>query len=226
MFKTTVESIVEIEWNMLLQSSGDSTEITGDKEIFCSMRRSQYNEWSDLAAESYLADLKKAEIESRNLIIEKNIRMMKIYAPMQYEQVKSSLEPVSERKEALVSEVSDLLIAQMAECHVKYPYVTRGQLLRSTEDTETSFSVETYQKGELMTYSEETLEKLKSHILDLAGRNENLTENILAGSIGMYGYKSLAEADKAIAESLSEVYVVPRFEGGCAGGSCSIDPII
>ncbi len=226
MSKTAVETIVEIEWNMLLLSADGSSDITGDKEIFCGMRRSQYNEWSDSALESYLADLKKAELESRNLIIEKNIRMMKLYAPEQYEQVKANLEPISERKEVLVSEVSDLLIAQMAQCHEKYPYVTRGQQLRSFEDTKDSFSVETYQKGELMTYSEETLEKLKAHILDLAAKNENLAENILAGSIGLYGYSTLAEADKAIAESLSEVYLAPRFEGGCAGGSCSINPII
>ena len=223
--ENTVEKIVEAEWKMLLQSAGEGVDVSGDEPVFKAMRRAQYAEWSEDAAESYLADLEKAQREGRNLIIEKNIRMMQIYAPEQYEQIKSALEPISEKKAALVLEISDIMTAQMEKCHEKYPFMTKRQLIHSSDDTPEAFSAETYQKGELATCSEATLEKLKAHLSALEAKNESLTENILSRSMELYGYKSLAEAEKAVEEQEKEVYVVPKFECGCSGGSCSIDPI-
>jgi len=225
---TTVERIVDLEWNMLLQSAQmeGATNIDGDKKIFSDMRSAQFSAWSDKAAESYLTDLNIAATGNRNLIVEKNIRAMKIYAPEQYEKIKEMLEPVPEKKEALVSEISDLLIAQMEECYKKYPNISTGQQLRSAEDTDEMMSVETHQKAEFMTYSEATLEALKAHIKALEAEGESLTENILGNSIKLYGFESLAAADKAIEDKKNEVYVTPNFngccgDGGCSGGSCS-----
>ena len=231
---STVQRIVDLDWNMLLQSARmeGAADVEGDKKIFSDMRSAQFSAWSDKSAESYLTDLNIAAAGNRNLIIEKNIRAMRIYDPGQYEEIKDILEPISEKKDALVTEISDILIAQMEQCYKKYPNVSTGQQLRSSEDTDEMMSVETHQKAEFMTYSEETLELLLADIKELEGRGESLAENILDNSIRIYGFESLAAADKAIEEKKNEVYVTPDFSGccgtdgcpedGCSGGSCTI----
>jgi len=220
MGKTTVDEIVDLEWSMLLQSAQmeGASNIDGDKKIFSDMRSAQFSAWSERASESYLADLNTAAEGSRNLIIEKNIRAIQIYAPAQYEEIKDILEPVSEKKESLVAEMSDLLVTQTEECYKKYPNISTGRQLRSSEDTDDMMSVETHQKAEFMTYSEATLEALMAHIKDLAKKGESLAENILANSIRLYGFKSLAAADKAIEDKKKEACATPGFSGCCEGG--------
>lgn len=222
---TTVERIVDLEWNMLLQSAQmeGAGNIDGDKKIFSEMRSAQFSAWSEKAAESYLTDLNIAAAGNRNLIIEKNMRAMKFLAPEQYEEIKEMLEPLSEQKEALVTEISDILIGQMEQCYKKYPNVSTGQQLRSTEDTDEMMSVETHQKAEFMTYSETTLAALSEQIKELEVRGENLAENILSNSIRLYGFDSLAAADKAIEQKKNEVFVTPNLGGCCGAGGCPDD---
>lgn len=231
---STVQRIVDLEWNMLLQSARmeGASNIEGDKKIFTEMRSAQFSAWSDKAAESYLTDLNIAAAGNRNLIIEKNIRAMRIYDPGQYEEIKEILEPITEKKDSIVTEISDILIAQMEQCYKKYPNVSTGQQLRSSEDSDEMMSVETHQKAEFMTYSEATLELILAHIQELEAKGESLAENILGNSIKVYGFESLAAADKAIEEKKNEVYVTPDFSGccgtegcpedGCSGGSCTM----
>jgi len=215
----TVQRIVELEWNMLLQSAElQGLSVEGDRGIFSDMRSAQFSAWSEKAAESYLADLNVAAADNRNLILEKNIRALKFLSPEYYEEIKHLLEPVSERKEALVTEISDMLIEQMEECYKKYPHVSTGQRLRSSEDTEEIMSVETHQKAEFMTYSETTLEALLEHINELKAKGESLAENILDNTIRIYGFENLAAADKAIAERQNAIlFEAPECEGGCEG---------
>jgi len=218
----TVERIVDLEWSMLVQSAQlQGASVEGDKAIFSDMRSAQFSAWSEKAAESYLTDLNIAAADNRNLIIEKNIRALKYLAPEYYAEVENYLEPVSERKEALAIEISDMLIAEMEECYKKYPNVSTGQKLRSSEDTAEIMSFETHQKAEFLTYSEATLEALLEHVKELRAKGESLAEKILENTIRVYGFENLAAADRIIEEKKNEVFAEPDFSGRCSGGCCS-----
>lgn len=60
-------------------------------------------------------------------------------------------------------------------------------------------SVQTYQKGELLTYSENTLRLLKDHLFTLKAQGISLAKEITAGSICSYGFTSLEEAEEFLA---------------------------
>ena len=152
--------------------------------------------WSDEAAESYLNDLRDAGDEGRNLIAEKYLQMMKSTHPAQYEAQKRFLPEVSREKAALVNEICDEMIAQTVPLREAFPRVGEaGRPLYSSEDTEDFTSVQTYQLGELLTYSEKTLQLLKKHLLALKAEGRSLAKEVMTRSVCACGFSSLEEAE-------------------------------
>ena len=58
--------------------------------------------------------------------------------------------------------------------------------------------METYYRGELLTYSVETLELYYSYILDCVRAGRNLVRDNLENMVKMYGYSSLEDAEKKL----------------------------
>jgi hypothetical protein len=67
----------------------------------------------------------------------------------------------------------------------------------ATQDTsgKKAVSINTYQQGELLTYSERTLKLLLEHITNLQSDGTSIVNLIMLNQIQSYGYQTLAEAD-------------------------------
>jgi hypothetical protein len=194
----TIRKIIDIEWPMFRDVNGDGPKAScqNDRQTFEGMRRGQYEAWDEKTCESYLRDLEDAVRQGRSLPTEKYIHMMRSTAPGEYEQLKRLLPPSDPRAVELADKITDKIIAQTVVLHERYPRVSgAGRPLYTWQDGPGVTSVETYQRGELYTYSAATLEALWEHLLALEAKGESLAEKILAGSVAYYGYASLEEAE-------------------------------
>ena len=201
--KDIVERIAEAEWPMFRSVNGDDrVDCQEDREAFLGMRRAQFSAWSTEAAESYLRDLESAKAVGRNLAREKYIRMMRSTDPKGYEAFKSELPLLSAAQEELIEAIWTHLLAQTERMREKYPAVAMGgRPLRAAEETDGWASIETYQTGELATYSEETLRALLAHIEALEARGVDLAFEIQRASVAVLGYRSMDDAERAMAFS-------------------------
>lgn len=211
-----IEEIIGAEWPMFHTVNGeDRADCQENPAVFRAMRGAQFRAWTEEACESYLADLRRAQAEGRNLAREKYIRMMRTTDPEGYAAFAAELPPVSEEKARLVSAVWAHMLEETEAMREKYPAVALGgRPLRAGEEGEAGdwASIETYQTGELLTYSEETLRALLAHIEALKKQGRSLAFEIQENSVMAMGYPSMEAAEKAIA------YQVIQALGG---GECT-----
>ncbi|MDR2665495.1 MAG: DUF4125 family protein [Oscillospiraceae bacterium] len=220
--KETVDEIVSREWNMFqaVNEGGARADCQDDRVTFDGMRRGQFDAWSQEAAESYLGDLEAAEGAGRNLVAEKYIHMMKTTEPAKHGLLSAKVPQPTAAARALAEELSGKLLVQTRELFGNYPYVTgSGRPLYATQDFGGVTSIETYQLGELLTYSERTLGALLRHVETLEGEGVSFAREVLVNSASFYGYKSLDEAEAATKERIDAIGF--EFSYGCqACGPC------
>jgi len=210
-----IKSIVAIEWEMFTTvNEGESrASCQDDHPAFEGMRTAQFTAWPLVASQSYLDDLATALRDDRNLVEEKYIHMMKTTEPTHYAALLSRIINPSEAVQSLAQEVSDKLLEQTRILYEDFPYVSgHGRPLYSALDY-SSISVETYQLGELLTYSESTLKALKEHIVALESDGVSLARQILENTVGFYGYKTLESAEKATKDRIDKMGI--QISYGC-----------
>lgn len=162
------------------------------------MRKSQFLCWDLEVLESYLGDLKTAKENLWNLIMEKYARMMESTAPLQYAGFEAVL-PVRSKERIMLQEAIILKEMEWAEQFlIRYPKISaKGRKIHTSEDTATETSMETYLRGELGTYSDNTLKLYHKMIWRLHTENKNLKEMNVDYMSKFYNYQSLAEAEKS-----------------------------
>ena len=193
-----LEEIVRLEWPMFHLVNGDTrADCQENYPVFEKMRRSQFSVWDEAALEAYREDLLAAEQEGRNLLRDKYINMMASTEPEHYELFREELPPVSEAKERLVEEIWQIMLPQTVELRRRYPNVGRmGRPLRTADEVHGYASVETYEKGELLTYSEKTLTALLACIRARAAQGVSFAAAIQENGILSMGYASMEEAEE------------------------------
>ena len=67
--------------------------------------------------------------------------------------------------------------------------------IHTWEDNTYNTSYETYLRGELLTYSDETLRMYGEYIVKLNNEGKNLAELIVTNTALLYGYTSLLEME-------------------------------
>jgi len=215
-----IEKIIGIEWDMFV-SVNDGEEPAScqeDRVTFEGMRKAQFSAWSPDTAASYLDDLESAQQGGRNLVEEKYIHMMKTTEPIRYESLLPRVKMPSSTANALAQEVSDIMLEQTRLLFEYYPYVSgHGRPLYSALDYG-GISVETYQLGELLTYSEKTLAALKEHALALKEAGKSLAREILENTVKFYGYESLDAAEMATRERIDARGIEISFGCACDDG--------
>jgi hypothetical protein len=160
------------------------------------MRLAQFEAWSFDALNSYLLDLRRAEESGVNILEEKYINMMAETDPDLYVKLAETHGELHGEVKELVAGIMALLMRQTAALFRRYPCITsRGRPLNARENELDATSIETYQRGELLTYSQSTLKALLAHINALALRDISFVENILLNSIRFYGFNTLDEAE-------------------------------
>ena len=195
-----IENVLDREWDMFqnVQNVGGRASCQEDSITFRIMRRAQFEGWDDETLASYQNDLAEAETSGHNLLSEKYGYMMKWTFPDEYEQIKDLLPPISAEKAQLVEEILDIELRQTAKFREMYPNIGRqGRPLTAAED-HLGTSVETYTRGELLTYSCQTLRKHLEHLRKLDQKKILYPMIIMKATVRAGGYLSLDEAERAL----------------------------
>ena len=148
---------------------------------------------------AWLQDLALAGISDVNLVEQKYIRMMESTEPERFEELSYLLLPVSQAVEQLAQTLSETLLAQDVALTAEYPLLTgRGRPSTAEGDTHLDTSIETYQTGEFLTYSANTLNLLLKQVKELEKQRKSFVEEILKATVQIYGYETLDEAETAL----------------------------
>ena len=196
-----VEKIIELEWKQfdLVKNEGGRAECQDNFSTFSIMRKSQYLTWPEELLVSFYQDLQKAEQMGWNLIMEKYARMMKTTNPEKYLAFEAKLPVLSEKRVAIQEEIIKIQVAWMESFAEKYPNMAgNARSIRTQEDSEWNTSYETYLRGEMSTYSENTFILYSGFIISLLKEQRNLAKEIMEHTAKLYGYESLGEAEKKL----------------------------
>jgi hypothetical protein len=196
-----MDDILKKEWAMFVsvKNEGGPASCQEDQKTFNIMRSSQFKTFPAQVLKSYLSDLKKAEREGRNLMTEKYARMMKYTVPERYEAFEHLLPEIDPASRRLIEELVSIFMEWHAEFDRAYPRLSAlGRPGLSGQDTASTTSSETYLRGELETYSAETLGLYHDFVVDRRKNSVNLVELTVQHTAEQYGYQSLGQADDAL----------------------------
>ncbi|MDR0888792.1 MAG: DUF4125 family protein [Coriobacteriales bacterium] len=199
-----LSEISAIEWRMLqeVNAGGPRAECQDSPTTFKAMREGQFSVWSRAAAKSYLNDLHGAIAAGRNLVLEKYVNMMLSGQSCMSAEYLAMASPHDVRVRELAAIAMQYIMAQNEAMYSKFPRLSLHlRPLHASGDDAENTSIETYQQGELYTYSADTLELLISCIRDLAERGKSYAEEVLANSLRYNGFASLDEAEASLANA-------------------------
>lgn len=191
-----IRDLVEKEWKMFsaVQNIGGPADCQSDRKTFEIMRQSQFEAWPDELLLSYRADMDAAIAAGRNLLTEKYGRMMGHTLPAQYDRIAASLPPVSKETRDAADRIAKKMADQQAALQKKYPLLAgRGRPIYASGDTVSATSLETYAKGELLTYSIQTLRLLEKTV-----DGSDIALKTLQNTVRYYGYASLEDAEQQL----------------------------
>ncbi len=193
-----IERIIAEEWKQFDQvnNEGGRASCQDNWPTFHIMRKSQFDNWNEEMLESYYRDVTKASDEGWNLLTEKYARMMESTDPDGYAALADRLPKRSLKRLKEQDEIVEIQVRWMEALAGKYPKVAgRARSIRKESDSRYNTSYETYLRGELGTYSDETFNLYREYILDLQKKGDNLALDVIAKSANMYGYKDLDDAE-------------------------------
>ncbi|WP_414151456.1 DUF4125 family protein [Acetobacterium carbinolicum] len=199
-----IENIIALEWDEFqkVNNEGGRTSCQNDWKTFQIMRRSQFLAWNEEMQESYHSDLVTTINNGRNLLTEKYARMMESTAPEKYQALKDKLPLITEEKKKLIERITQISIKWQEEFAREYPNISeQGRPIHADEDGPFTTSIETYERGELSTYSEKTLKLYNKFITQLLEENKNLSKIVVENTVREYGFASLDQAEKKIANT-------------------------
>ncbi len=195
--------IAQTEWELFQQvyNTGGRASCQDDPDTFFKMRMSQWMVYSDEVLLSYREDCENACREGRNVIFEKYGRMMESTFPEEYEAIREHLPDVTEKLD-IVEKIVKINLEWDAEMIKEYPNLRkRGRVATTAEDgVMAGSSMESYLRGELLTYSGKTLELVWKETKDAYDRGESLLKQTIVNETLFYGYKSLEAAEARYAE--------------------------
>ncbi len=199
--KDMVEKIVKLEWKQFdkVNNEGGRAECQDNFQTFSIMRKSQYMAWPEDLLNSFYKDLTAAEEKGWNLIMEKYARMMQSTNPDKYRALENELPKLSEQRKSIQEEIIKIQVNWMEEFAKKYPKMAgNARSIRTRDDSAFNTSYETYLRGEMSTYSEDTFILYSQFIVSLLQNNRNLAFEIMENTAKLYGYKTLADAEARI----------------------------
>jgi hypothetical protein len=185
-----ITKIVELELEMFLAVPSDGIySCQQDPDGFGLHRRVQFSIWSEDTLQSYLDDLKRAKENCINLMTIKYACMQDLIA--------------GENRNPLIAEILTIQYRWQEEMVQKYPYLLAGaRHLPGSDDTVEDTAFETYLRGELETYSDDTLALLHRDVIKLKKMGINGSEEIYEHLVKELGYDSIEAANQAQKQSL------------------------
>ena len=196
---TTAQTIVEREWDQFqrVNNDGGRADCQGDWPTFHQMRLSQFLTWPLPLLTSYAGDLGAADARGANLLTEKYARMMASTEPERYgREIEPHLPVLDDVRVARQEAIIAIQVGWAEVFRDRYPRLGAGmRTLRTSQDTLTDTSFETYLRGELGTYSSHTLELYAELVDAKRTAGENLTEETIRWTVVLGGFADLAAAE-------------------------------
>ncbi len=196
--------VAQTEWDMFqhVYNTGGRASCQDDPDTFFKMRMSQWMVYSDEVLHSYLEDCAKALEEGRNLMFEKYGRMMESTFPEEYEEIREYLPDVKDKLE-IVEKIVGINLEWDTQMLHDYPNLrNRGRVHTTAQDSiMAGSSMESYLRGELLSYSVHTLELICQETVTAYEKGESLLKQTIANETLFYGYTSLEEAEEKHAAS-------------------------
>ena len=190
-----IEKILEKEWKYFsnLNNIGGRADCQDNREDFIIMRKSQWETFNEETLLSYLEDLNS----KNNPLFQKYAQMMKYNSPEEYEKIKNILEKASDEKNDLVNKIMFIYMEWEKEFFERYPiFSSMGRPLYSSEDDNIETSIETYLRGELLSYSEKTLKLYLNYVIDNKEKNINLAIKNMDNLARMQGFNDSDEVEE------------------------------
>ena len=190
-----IKEILEKEWKYFsnLNNIGGRADCQDNREDFIIMRKSQWETFNEETLLSYLEDLNS----KNNPLFQKYAQMMKYNSPEEYEKIKDILEKASDEKTDLVNKIMFIYMEWEKEFFERYPiFSSMGRPLYSSEDDNIETSIETYLRGELLSYSEKTLKLYLNYVIDNKEKNINLAIKNMDNLARMQGFNDSDEVEE------------------------------
>ena len=188
--KTALEEWLKIREEYLRQAfqKGRGLERTRirpeeDDRVFPFSKTVVYEMWTNEMLESYLNDLKTAQKNGRNLLIEKYARMDNLIPPL--------------NTNPLIDKIVEIETMWQEEIRNKYPAIY-NRVCRSTDPARDGSNFSIYLQCELETYSDNTLELYYKNSKSAFDRGENLALRTLERLVKKGGYNDLDHAEKLL----------------------------
>ena len=125
--------------------------------------------------------------------------MMKSTAPEMYAELEDKLPIRSPERQQIAEEIIKIQIAWMEDFAEKYPKMAgNARSIHTYEDNTFNTSYETYLRGELGTYSEETFILYGRFITQMYKQGRNLAYEIMENTAKFYGYQSVEDAEEKL----------------------------
>lgn len=189
-----IDEILEKEWNYFsnLNNIGGRADCQDNREDFIIMRKAQWLTFNEETLLSYLEDLNS----KNNPLFQKYGQMMKYNSPKEYEKIKNLLEQPSSQKLDLVEKIMEIYMKWEEEFFKAYPiFSSMGRPLYSKQDDDEDTSIETYLRGELLSYSEKTLALYLKYILEMKNKNINLAVKNMDNLASMQGFENSQDVE-------------------------------
>ena len=175
-----ITNVVSNEWEMFTNTNniGRRSSCQDQKGNFIASRAAYWNMFDEQVLSSYLKDLSNAKSNKINLAAQKYGYMMESTDPDYFKTIKHLLVPVSDKKLKLVDSIM-LIYMKWEESLISSSLDNKNRVLYKQYDSKYNTSVETYMRGELTSYSEETLSLILAQFLKNVSNGENPVKNYL-----------------------------------------------
>lgn len=184
-----IREILERELEMFLSvAAREPVSCQQDPEGFRATRAAQFSVWSERTLASYLDDLDKAAAAGRNLMTLKYARMENLIPKLHDDDLVNNL----------IERIVAVQLTWQKEMAAKYPWLMkRGRPLEEGEEGLLTTSFVNYLRGELETYSADTLAHLYEDVTESCNQGRSMTESVYLHMVRSHGYGSLEEAEAA-----------------------------
>lgn len=178
---TLIQNIITQEWNHFTntQNIDAPASCQSQKGNFYASRTAYWSMYPEDVLQYYSLDLVHAKNTGTNIVTQKYGYMMAYTDPEYFKTIQPLLPPVSPQKIKFVEAIMVIYLQWELSLQETHKELFRGpRPLLAKEDRKTVTSVETYMRGELQTYSEQTLKAiLEFFLLEMAaGRNPLLKQ--------------------------------------------------
>ena len=175
-----IPKIIDIEWEMFtsLNNIGGRAECQNNRPMFNLMRKAQYFAWDNELLSSYYNDLTKALNNNYNLLWIKYGFMEETIDKKHYNLIKNNL-PALSKKMINLREAIVLVQLEMLDEYSKNNDISKMRTIYTSTDKYNNASYETYLRGELSSYSENTLYLYAKYITNLSKCNQNIVKLIM-----------------------------------------------